>query len=62
LGEIPVPAIVICGERDRTCPRFHSERLGAEIPGSRNVWLTGVGHMVTYEAPQAIVDAVVEET
>jgi non-heme chloroperoxidase len=58
LGEVPVPAIVICGERDRTCPRFHSERLGAEIHGSRNVWLPRVGHMVTYEAPQTIVDAV----
>jgi pimeloyl-ACP methyl ester carboxylesterase len=58
LGEIPVPAIVICGERDRTCPRFHSERLGAEIRGSRNVWLPRVGHMVTYEAPSVIVDAV----
>jgi pimeloyl-ACP methyl ester carboxylesterase len=58
LGEVPLPAVVLCGERDRTCPRFHSERLGAEIGGSRNVWLPGVGHMVTYEAPQAIVDAV----
>ncbi len=57
LGEIPVPAIVICGERDRTCPRFHSERLGAEIAGSRNIWLPGVGDMVTYESPQTIVDA-----
>jgi pimeloyl-ACP methyl ester carboxylesterase len=60
LGEVPVPAIVICGERDRTCPRFHSERLGAEIPGSRNVWLPRIGHMVPLEAPSAIVDAVEE--
>jgi pimeloyl-ACP methyl ester carboxylesterase len=58
LDRIPVPAIVICGERDRTCPRFHSERLGAEIPGSRNVWLPRVGHMVPFEQPDAIVDAV----
>lgn len=60
LGEIPVPAIVLCGDRDRTCPRFHSERLGAEIPGSRNVWLPRMGHKVTYEAPGAIIDAVEE--
>jgi pimeloyl-ACP methyl ester carboxylesterase len=58
LGEILVPAVVICGERDRTCPRFHSERLGARIKGSRNVWLPDIGHMVPYEAPGAIIDAI----
>jgi non-heme chloroperoxidase len=58
LAEVPVPAIVICGERDRTCPRFHSERLGAQIAGSRNVWLPRIGHMVPLEAPAAIIDAV----
>ncbi len=60
LGEIRVGAIVICGERDRTCPRFHSERLGTQIRGARNVWLPRVGHMVIYEAPDVIVDAVEE--
>lgn len=60
LGEVGVPAVVICGDRDRTCPRFHSERLGARIRGARNVWLPRVGHMVIYEAPDAIVDAVEE--
>jgi non-heme chloroperoxidase len=60
LGEIPVPAIVLRGDLDRTCPRFHSERLAAEIPGSRAVWLPDVGHMVNFEAPSAIVDAVEE--
>jgi pimeloyl-ACP methyl ester carboxylesterase len=58
LADIPIPAVVICGERDRTCPRFHSERLGARIPGSRNVWLPDVGHMVNYEAPGIIIDAI----
>jgi len=58
LADIPIPAIVICGERDRTCPRFHSERLGAGIRGARNVWLDGVGHMVPYEAPGVVVDAI----
>jgi pimeloyl-ACP methyl ester carboxylesterase len=61
LGEITVPAIVVCGERDRTCPRRHSERLGARIPGSRNVWLPRIGHMVPYEAPSAIIDAIEDQ-
>ena len=58
LGEVPIPATVLSGEADRTCPRWHSERLGAEIPGAHNVWLPGVGHVVPYEAPLAIVEAV----
>jgi pimeloyl-ACP methyl ester carboxylesterase len=58
LGEVPVPAIVLCGEKDRTCPRFHSERLGAKIPGSRNVWLPRIGHVVNFEHPDAVIDAV----
>jgi len=58
LGQIKVPTIVVCGEQDRTCPRWHSERLGAEIPGARNsarnTWLPDVGHVVVYEAPEII--------
>ena len=54
LGQIKVPTIVVCGEQDRTCPRRHSERLGAEIPGARNIWLPDVGHAVVYEAPEII--------
>ena len=54
LGQIKVPTIVVCGEQDRTCPRWHSERLGAEIPDARNVWLPDVGHAVVYEAPEII--------
>ncbi len=54
LSEVSVKTVVLCGERDQTCPRWHSERLGAEIPSARNVWLPGVGHMVPYEAPDVI--------
>jgi len=57
LGDVPVPAMVVCGDRDRTCPPHHSEELGAKIRGARNVWLPGVGHMVHFEKPAAIVDA-----
>ncbi|MBK6516557.1 MAG: alpha/beta hydrolase [Polyangiaceae bacterium] len=61
LSEIPIPAIVVCGEADKTCPRSHSERLGAKIPGSRNVWLPDIGHIVNFERPEAVVDAVEEQ-
>ena len=58
LAEVPVPAQVLCGEHDRTCPRWHSERLGAEIPASANTWIPDAGHMLSYEAPEAVVAAV----
>jgi len=60
LAGIAVRTVVLCGERDRTCPRWHSERLGAEIPSARNHWLPDIGHMVVYEAPEAIEDALLQ--
>ena len=54
LRQSKVPTNVGCGERDRTCPRWHSERLGAEITDAQNVWLPDVGHAVVYEAPEII--------
>jgi pimeloyl-ACP methyl ester carboxylesterase len=58
LGEVLLPVTVLCGELDRTCPRWHSERLGAELPRARNLWLPELGHMLPYEAPEVVVDAV----
>jgi pimeloyl-ACP methyl ester carboxylesterase len=43
---------------DRTCPRWHSERLGRELANASSTWLPNIGHMLVYEAPEAIVDAV----
>ena len=58
LCRIDVPTVVLSGERDKTCPRWHSERLGAEIPSATNVWLPDIGHMVVYEAPDTIVQEI----
>jgi pimeloyl-ACP methyl ester carboxylesterase len=58
LGEIRLPTTVVCGDFDRTCPRWHSERLATELPDARAVWLPRVGHMLAYEAPEAIFAAV----
>jgi non-heme chloroperoxidase len=58
LPEISVPTRVVCGELDRTCPAWHSRRLGNELPRAQIRWLPGIGHMLGYEAPEAIVDAV----
>jgi non-heme chloroperoxidase len=58
LGEIPIETRVLCGEYDRTCPSWHSRRLGAELPRAKNVWLRRAGHMLQYEAPDEIMQAI----
>jgi non-heme chloroperoxidase len=58
LSEIVVPTVVVCGERDRSTPRWHSEQLGIRIPEARNVWVEGKGHMLNWEAPESLVAAV----
>jgi pimeloyl-ACP methyl ester carboxylesterase len=60
LHEIPIEARVICGELDRTCPPSHSRRLGRGLPNATTRWLPRIGHMLTYEAPDAVLEAVRE--
>jgi pimeloyl-ACP methyl ester carboxylesterase len=61
LGEIPVTTRVLCGELDRTCPAWHSQRLASELPAATARLLPGAGHMLNYEAPDAVCDAVVND-
>ena len=51
---------IVCGELDRTCPAWHSRRLAEEIPRATSRWLPNIGHMLNFEAPEAIVNAVIE--
>lgn len=58
LGQISQPTIVICGRKDNTTPPWQSERLASSIGGAQMVWIEGAGHMVNWEAPDALVDAI----
>jgi len=58
LGEVSLPTVVVCGEKDQTTPRWHSEKLGQDIPDARNVWVAGKGHLLNWEAPEALIEAV----
>ena len=58
LREITIPTVVICGEKDQTTPRWHSEQLGQRIPNARNVWVPGKGHLLNWEAPESLVEVV----
>lgn len=58
LGEIQTPCVIICGEDDKTTPRWHSEKMGSDIPNARNVWVKDMGHLLNWEAPEVIVESV----
>jgi pimeloyl-ACP methyl ester carboxylesterase len=58
LHAIPIATCVLSGELDRTCPPSHSRRIGAALRNAQNRWLPRIGHMLAYEAPEAVIDAV----
>ena len=60
LSEITLPTVVICGRKDKTTPPWHSETLGREIPGARNVWVEKRGHMLNWEAPESLIQVIDE--
>jgi pimeloyl-ACP methyl ester carboxylesterase len=51
LPTIDVPTLLLYGDADQRSPRDVAEALHAAIPGSRLVWLRGVGHQSNLEAP-----------
>jgi pimeloyl-ACP methyl ester carboxylesterase len=65
LSQIDQPTLIVWGEQDPFLPahgreRPAPERLAAEIPGSKLVKLPGVGRLVPEEAPEALVNLVLE--
>ncbi|MFM7536355.1 MAG: alpha/beta fold hydrolase [Acidimicrobiales bacterium] len=57
-GRSPVPAVVVHGAADRLIPVGNGMRLAQLVAGARYVELPGVGHLVPYEAPDAVESAV----
>jgi non-heme chloroperoxidase len=58
LGEIGLPCLILCGDGDKTTPKHHSENLVAGIPGATFVRVPEVGHIINWEAPEPILDAI----
>lgn len=58
LGEITIPTIVLCGDKDTTTPPSQSERLAAGIPGAQLRWVPGAGHMLNWEAVDEMVESI----
>lgn len=58
LAGIDVPAVVVVGDQDVITPPAEAEILAGSIEGAELVTVTGAGHMVPMEAPQALAQAV----
>ncbi|WP_231982402.1 alpha/beta fold hydrolase [Mycobacterium sp. E787] len=58
LGEIGVPTVVMVGTADRTTPQSHSRRLVEGVPGARLVSVPDAGHLLNWEAPEALIEVV----
>ncbi|MGB7818423.1 MAG: alpha/beta hydrolase [Ornithinibacter sp.] len=55
-----VPTRILVGAQDRLTPVRLSRELDAAIHASRLTVLPGAGHMLTYEAPDPVADAIVD--
>lgn len=58
--EIRTPALVVCGEDDALTPVKYSRYLEANIPGSCLVVIPAAGHMVMWEQPALVNQAIAE--
>jgi pimeloyl-ACP methyl ester carboxylesterase len=58
LGQIGLPALVICGDADRMTPPEYSLDLQRGIKAARLVIVPGAGHMVMLEQPALVAGAV----
>lgn len=58
VGDISVPALVICGEEDRMTPVKYSRYLNENITHAELIMVPGAGHMVTLEKPGTVAEAI----
>ncbi|MGD8902204.1 MAG: alpha/beta fold hydrolase [Anaerolineae bacterium] len=57
LGEIAVPAVIVCGTQDHLTPSKYSIYLRDQLKGAELYLVEGAGHMVMVERPGAVVEA-----
>lgn len=57
---LDVPALILCGSRDKLTPPALSERLRDLMPGSRLHVVEGAGHMLPLEAPEEVNQAILD--
>lgn len=62
LPSIDLPTVVVAGTHDQLTPLAGNELIAEAIPGARLEVLPGMGHMLMFEAPDAVTDAIVQAT
>jgi pimeloyl-ACP methyl ester carboxylesterase len=62
LASIDLPTVVLAGSHDQLTPLPGNELIAEMIPGARLEVLPGMGHMLMFEAPDAVTDAIVQAT
>ncbi len=58
LGEISVPALILCGTEDILTPMKYSEYLRDHIRNARLIVVPNAGHMAMLEQPEAVADEI----
>lgn len=58
LGAVELPLHVLVGTADDLTPEWHAELIAEKAPNARVTRLPDIGHMVNWEDPDAIVEAV----
>jgi pimeloyl-ACP methyl ester carboxylesterase len=58
LGEIDVPALVICGEHDAISPPAEMRGIASAMPNATFELIEGAGHMAPLESPAAVNHAI----
>jgi 3-oxoadipate enol-lactonase len=54
LGDLAVPALVLCGREDRSEPPALSEHMARAIPGARLELIARAGHNLPWERPEEV--------
>lgn len=57
-AEVRGPVTVAWGEKDRLLVPRQAERARAQIPQARHIWLTGCGHVPTWDGPEVVTRAI----
>ncbi|BAN48756.1 alpha/beta fold hydrolase [Metapseudomonas resinovorans] len=60
LSSIHIPVLIINGEEDMPRPPAWSDEMKRELPNSRLIRLSKIGHSPTLEAPEQVLPAIVE--
>jgi len=51
--KVDLPTLILCGDEDQLTPVRYSQFLHSRIEGSKLEILSGAGHMVMIESPEA---------